>query len=75
MTGPAVCPDCGDSDRLFAVQFITATRPGQARYETGVVHFEAGATTDVDWDSTETAGFGCECGWRGRLEELALGRD
>lgn len=73
MTGPAVCPSCGDGDRLFTIEAITGRARGTARLETGVLHFEHEGATEIDYDSSTTIGAGCDCGWRGMSSELVLG--
>lgn len=60
MTGDRGCPECGETndlatiERLIGVARMRVTEAGDVEYE--------GETT-ISWDTTETVGVQCGCGW------------
>jgi hypothetical protein len=61
MTVKLACPECGKSDclstteRLYGLAFCEV-------YEDGEIAFEGG--TEVLFDTSETIGIVCRCGWQ-----------
>lgn len=53
------CPSCGQADGLATVEELIGTARATF-YEDDVVW---GGWTEVDWDSSDTVGAVCDCGW------------
>lgn len=75
MTGPAACPSCGDSDRLYALVHYVGYRRGTAHLENGVAQFDWVGPVEVEKsEGGVPIGVACDCSWRGTLSDLVLAR-
>lgn len=66
------CPKCGEPDGLVTVESIEghADLYGVYREPDGRINPEHAGWTEIIWDSSETVGFACGCGWEGQGKDL-----
>jgi hypothetical protein len=59
------CPECGSTERLSSLETLRGACHGQFTRQPGTngADFEGNDTTVVDWNTSETSGVECDCGW------------
>ena len=60
MSEPLSCPECGKSDQLATTERLIGLALCEV-YDNKEVVYEG--STEILWDSSETIGISCRCGW------------